>query len=279
MTDDPGQHITVEHVLAMTSIAKQLKAIARIAFDPRIPHDPNQSADLMVLSFTTKQCEHMDSALMLLEGEAHRDASLVSRSMLEGLAQLQWAFNGVPERTDLWFWYGVIEDWRQLRKNEERGQPADPEVRRISDELIQLHGHHYYSGETKKRIKRARESNVELVLPSNPYRREWNNVSIRSMMEQIGGLVLYDALYRHASAWIHWNPQSILRAVNRVDDHIVEGFTETDWVSAAFALQGACRGLGQSLVILDDWFQLGLADVLIQSQEQLSEATRLEGRD
>jgi Family of unknown function (DUF5677) len=279
LSHETQQRLAEKSLPAMTVVAKRLKTVAKVAFDPKIPHDPMNSADMMALAFTTKQYEHMDSVLMLIDGKAPRDACLVSRSMLEGLAQLQWAFHRVPERTDLWFWYGIIEDWRQLRRNGELGRVVDPKAKRRCDELVHEHGPRYYNTKAKERIEKAKADGTEPVLPNDPYRRAWNELDVRSMMDQIGGLPLYDSMYRHASSWIHWNPQSLLRAMNQVRENEVEGFTETDWVSAAFAMQAACRGLGQALVILDERFELGLADIFIRVQEQLTESMGLPQED
>lgn len=264
------QRMAEKSLPTMTTVAKRLQSSAKVAFDPKIPHNPMNSADMMALSYTTKQIEHMDSVLMLVRGRAHRDPCLVSRSMLEGLAQLQWAFHQVPERTDLWFWYGIIEDWRQLRRNQERGWPVDAEDQRRCDELVNEHGPRYYNAKAKARLDKAMADGTEPVLPVDPYRRAWNELDIRSMMDQIGALALYDSMYRHASSWIHWNPQSLFRAVNQVSESVVDGFTQTDWVSAVFAMQSACRSLGQSLAVLDEHFDLGLTDVLVEIQEQLN---------
>jgi hypothetical protein len=195
--------------------------------------------------------------------------------MLEGFAQLKWAFAKTPERTDLWRLYGLIEDWRQFRRNEKRGYPVSPEDKQFMEGLIREHGLRYYGQNTRRRIAEAARNGVKPSLPEDPYRRAWNDVDIRSMMRDTGNLGLYDTIYRHASAWIHWNPQSLYRVIHQVSPREASGFTEADWVPAADALVAACLSLEQTLAVLDDHFSLGLADTLQQLQGQLGQVLQM----
>lgn len=275
LPEESQQQLAEQSLLGLTKVANRLMTLAEGAFSPTISYYPMDGADMMALSFTTKQREHLASVLMLVDGGAHRDACLIARSMLEGFAQLKWAFANIPERTDLWRLYGLIEDWRQFRRNEERGYPIEPEDKLAMKRLIREYGPRYYTGKAKRRIAEATRDGVDASLPDDPYRRAWTDVDVRSMMRDSGNLVLYDIIYRHASAWIHWNPRSLYRAIDRVSPHEVSGFTEVDWVSAAYAMLAACRSIEQTLEVLDDHFSLGLSETLQQLSAQLEQALQM----
>src|SRR3954467_1280709 len=101
----------------LNELADLLETITHDVYEKRIAFTPDNGADVMALSFVTKQHEHLRSVRTLITAGLHRDALLIAGTMIEGLGRLLWAFNEVPERTDLWFWFGAILDWRQTLKN------------------------------------------------------------------------------------------------------------------------------------------------------------------
>src|SRR5215208_6534501 len=105
----------------LNDLAADLEAITRDVFEKRITYVLDNSADVMVLSFVTKQHEHLRSVRTLIAAGLQRDALLIARTMIEGMAILLWAFNKVPDRPDQWLWFGAILDWRQTLKNEAAG--------------------------------------------------------------------------------------------------------------------------------------------------------------
>jgi hypothetical protein len=94
----------------LDEVAKELEALGRDMFTPPIAFQTDNGADVMALSFATKQLEHMRSVRTLIAVGSHRDALLIARTMLEAQAILRWAFMQTQERPDLWFWYGAILD-------------------------------------------------------------------------------------------------------------------------------------------------------------------------
>lgn len=67
----------------LDGIAKELEALARDMFTPPIAFQTDNGADVMALSFATKQLEHMRSVRALIAAGSHRDAQLIARTMLE----------------------------------------------------------------------------------------------------------------------------------------------------------------------------------------------------
>lgn len=255
--------ISREAVSRLSDVADELEALTTEVFGKRITFDPTVGADVMALSFVTKQYEHLRSVRTLINVKAHRDALLIARTMIEGLGRLLWAFNKKPERTDLWLWYGAILDWRQTMKNEEDGITVDPQEKAELKLHVDDHGSDYYRSKVVEAIQAADKGGYEFEPPEDPWRNDWTVASVESMFVEVRGQNLYEKVYRVSSEWVYWGPRAILRAQDYAEWG-VSGFTKDDWQSAALALQTGCQSLLQSLEILDMHFLLGIASRLGQ---------------
>lgn len=263
--------ISREAVSQLSKIADGLEALTREVFGKRIEYEPKVGADVMALSFVTKQYEHLRSVRTLIDVKAHRDALLLARTMIEGLGRLLWAFNKRPKRTDLWLWYGAILDWRQTTKNEEDGITVDLQMKAELKLYVDEHGSDYYRAKVIEAIQAAENGEHKFDLPRDPWRNDWTVAKVESMFVEVGGQLLYDKVYRYSSEWLHWGPRAILRA----QDHTewgVAGFTEEDWQAAALALQTGCQSLLQSLEVLDMQFSLGIDRRLGELDQMMSTA-------
>lgn len=69
------------------------------------------SFGFMVLSYVSRQRDHMDSLLELIPG---RDALLIARSMIDGMIQLKWASLKPEERQERWRAFVYAHDWKLL---------------------------------------------------------------------------------------------------------------------------------------------------------------------
>jgi hypothetical protein len=246
----------------LNEIADNLEAITRDAFEKRIAYTRDNGADVMALSFVTKQYEHLRSVRMLIAAELHRDALLIARTMIEGLGRLLWAFNKVPERTDLWFWFGAILDWRQTLKNEAAGMVIDPDDKAELKTWVDKYGPNYYRDNVRKSLDAEKDGTV-FDMPDDPWRNDWTPTKIESMFQEVEGTYLYESVYRRTSEWIHWGPRSILMAMESAEGGVA-GFTQEDWRSAASALMWGCLSLLQSLEVLDRHFSLGISERLAE---------------
>ncbi len=250
----------------LSELASDLDTLVTEVFRPRIPYEHLNGADMMALTFVTKQREHLRSVQTLLATGAHRDALLIARTMFEGMVILLWAFRGKPERTDLWFWYGVILDWRQLRKKEEAGIPVDAQDWAKLKPYLDKHGPNYYRDKVRDRIREAERNGTTYELPADPWRNKWNTADVASMLTEVGSRDVYDPMYGHPSEWIHWGSRGIMRAMQPTDWGTA-GFAEEDWRAVALALHTGCQSLLQSLEVLDGHFSLGLAQHLETLEE------------
>lgn len=253
-------------VSQLSSIADDLENLTREVFEKSIEFESDVGADVMALSFVTKQREHLRSVRKLIDIKAHRDALLIARTMLEGLGRLLWAFRKRPERTNLWLWYGAILDWRQMMKNEDDGIAVDQQEKAELKLHVEDHGADYFRSKVVDAIQTAEKGGLEYRLPEDPWRNDWTVANVESMFVEVRGQRWYDNIYRYSSEWVHWGPRAILRAQDYAEWG-VSGFTEDDWQAAAMALQTGCQSLLQSLEVLNLHFSLGI-DIRLDQLDQ-----------
>jgi hypothetical protein len=266
----------------LDEVAKELDELARDMFTPPIAYQTDNGADVMALSFATKQLEHMRSVRALIAASLHRDAQLIARTMLEAQGILRWARNKFPERTDLWFWFGAILDWRQMAKNKQAGVNVDAADEAELKPYVDQHGSNYYKSNVRKGLKNAERNGTTYNLPPDPWHpSDWTEVNVRSMFEELGDEDerLYDSFYRRTSEWAHSGPRAILIAADRERTEPAEWgtdqFTDDDVRSGVWALGVACESLLRSLDVLNAHFSLGHGNRLKSIDDKL-EAMRAE---
>lgn len=271
LTSEEQARVGRESLPVLKSISAQLLALAHEIFTKRVPYEPTNGADVMSLSFVTKQCEHLRSVELLIDANAHRDAGLIARTMLEGQIMLSWAFQDIPARTDLWFWFGAIADWRQTLKNENAGRPVDSEEKRQLREFVDQYGPDYFSGKVRKRLRESEATGVPYQMPDDPWGNAWTEMSAASMFAAVGATNLYESLYRSTSGWAHWDPRGINLAFERTEWGMA-GFADFDWTGASRALVTGCGALLSSLELLDGHFSLGRASRLAELRESMTKS-------
>ena len=249
-------------------VADEVEVATLEVFKSRVRIETDDGADVMALSFATKQHEHLRSVRVLITAGLHRDALLIARTMLEGLARLLWAFNDVPNRTELWFWYGAILDWRQTLENESNGLLSDPSDKASLRAYVDARGPNYLRRDVEKAIERAKKSGTAFEMPQDPWRKSWTDVQIKAMFQEVGLDPMYEGVYAESSEWIHWGPRSILRAMEPADWGM-SGFTQEDWLFALRALGIGCFSLVTSLQVLDRHLSLGRTEQLASLMERL----------
>ena len=231
----------------------------------RIPFEADDRAHIMLLSFASKQHDHLHSVRVLVDAGQGADATIIARTMLEGTAQLLWALNRRPDGPELWWWYAAVMDWRQLRENEQDGIPVEPERWRIVGELLDTYGDWYLSPKAREKQEEGK------TLPADPYRKSWHGQDVRSMLAAVRGEQHYDLIYRTASERIHWNPRAMLRSLDIVDGN-PRGYRGNDSRGALMALIAGFYAMHQALEVLDQDFSLGLeprlASVLAQFEAE-----------
>lgn len=226
-----------------------------------LEHNATARAGYMALSYVGKQDEHLQSLRMLIHAGQHRDAWLIARTMTEGLAQLLWAYGHQPEGPDEWYWYEVVEDWRQMQTNKRNGVLVEPETEAAAGRLLSQFGTDYYSSRAKKSIAEGK------ALPADPYRHKWTDLDAASIFSQVRGARLYETIYRRASDWAHWSPRSI--SLGFTDDGDIKKFVLRDPRRAAQALAAGVLSLLQSLETVNNHFKIGIEGELAIISEEL----------
>jgi hypothetical protein len=242
----------------LNEFADDVQALAIEMLDSQIKFRGDNGADVMAVSFATKQAEHLASLRTLVSAGAHRDALVIARMMIEGLVRLHWAFQEA-ERTELWLWFGAILDWQQTRKNERVGISVDPDETAELWTYVEHHGPNYFKDKVRKLYAAAERDGIAFDLPDDPWDHKWTDTTIKQMFEEVHAKHWYDGVYGDASEWSHWGVRSILRAMEP-DGKALVGFTKDDWRSATIALQLGCQSLLQTLQLADDHFSLGKAE-------------------
>jgi hypothetical protein len=262
----------------LNELADNLEALARDLFQPPVAFHPVVGADVMALSFATKQFEHLRSVRVLISAGLHRDAYLIARTMLEGYGRLRWAFNKVPDRTELWFWYGTILDWRQMAENKSDGMPVNPSQEAELKTYVDKHGPNYFKGKVRDGIEDEKKSGTAFKMPDDPWENDWTSTDVRSMFVEFGEERVYDSAYRRSSEWVHWGPRAIMIAMdpepNEPAEWSIDEFTEEDWVSAALALGLGCHSLLMSLQVVDREFSLGASTRVAELEDKMQTVFR-----
>jgi hypothetical protein len=220
----------------------------------------------MVSAYAGKQTEHLQSVRTLVLAGLHRDALLIARTMAEGAAQLKWALDRHPRGTDQWFWYGIIEDWRQLEKNWERGHEVDCDSDLTAQEVLAKHGGAYLTEDARK-LDQAGDP-----LPPDPYRNQWYKSKIEHIFDGAAHEAIFDGLYRYASGWMHWSPRSLALSVDEHGRRLM--YRIEDPRNAAIALASAALSLLLTLQVVDEFFCLSQQARLAVLETRLSEITQ-----
>lgn len=245
----------------LRAFAERLLRLAAEITQPPLPYDDHDHLGFMTLCFVSKQMEHLRSVCMLIDAGRDRDAALIARSMVEGLGLLLWAALKPTERPLLWRSYVWVEDWRLLQTKEAAGEDTETSQKLEIQAQLDGYGHQFLTRKAKRRIAAGHP------LPSDPYRPNWAGVTIADVLREVGGLPLYESIYRQISGWIHWSPGAIGMAIERNQGSV--GYVEADPESAATALAAGFQALFETVRELDAHFECGFADRLTELRDDL----------
>lgn len=273
------EQIAREAIPRFRALADEIAALYEVIFERSVRFEIEKGADVMPLAFVTKQREHMHSMLILIDADLHRDALLISRSMLEIAACLQWAFykrTRHKDQTKRWLYYQVVVELRRLRANEREGMIVDPDTKTRAEKLLNKLGSPYYRHEIKQAISKAKEQKVPYVIPDDPWDDAWTDVSIRDMFTPWKGEAIYDGSYKQISDWVHSGPESIFDAldIREGKDWGIKGFTGRDARSAALALCNGCLSFVMVLRVVNSHFSLGHEEIIETFSTTIEEITQ-----
>lgn len=91
------------YVPRVAELADELLRITDRIFLNRLDCICDDPEQLMLLSFVTKQRDHLRSVRILVDHGQDGDAGLISRMMIEGMAQLFWSFQNRPKGPPDWY--------------------------------------------------------------------------------------------------------------------------------------------------------------------------------
>lgn len=253
---DPQEERAWAAVPVLMQLSTELLELAESVMLGRVVYDQHDPKQMMVLSFVSKQRDHMRSIRALVHYGLHGDAELIARTMLEGMVQLNWAFQGPDDRPALWYWFGLIMDWRQIMENEANGRIESKKVLDLLFNELDKRGSDYYSPKALKRLGEGKS------LQADPYRRQWFPGDIAALFSQIQASRLYDDGYRIMSENAHWNPRNLFRSLDFQDQHSVI-YKTSDGRKALGALVYGFAAFHQSLSQMDQLFDLNLQAELV----------------
>ena len=155
----------------------------------------------MALCFLSRQIDHSQSIVTLVP---NRDATLIARSMIEGLCQLLWAAEEPMERPLKWRAFAYIHDWRLQQVKIDRGESIDPNQQKSNELGIQEYSKLFYTKEALSSIRK------KLPLPSDPYHKTWTcGTQIKQICDCVGAGHLHKEIYSSFSDWHHWGTAGI----------------------------------------------------------------------
>lgn len=203
----------------------------------------------MALCFLSKQIGHLRSIVILIPS---RDATLIARSMIEGLCQLLWAAREPATHPLQWRAFAWVHDWRVMQAEIAQGRPVDPKRRTDIEDALQKYGDQFLT-------KKARETRKQgTPLPSDPYHDNWRcGCQLWQICESVGGAELYRILYEPFSDWHHWGVGGLGKAIARQENRIA--YSSSSPTNAAAALRCGFQCLLQTVKLTDRHLSLGSA--------------------
>lgn len=224
-------------------------------YERRFEYPQNDHFSFMVLCFLSKQYEHSQSVLSLIEAKYYSDAMIIARNMLEGLGIINWVSKDLQKRALQWRNYSAITDYRNaLKKTKGIRENIDKEV---LERLNQI-GVDYLCERYKK--PKVQKSN----LPIDPYKHFWNfdengsEVSVYKMLSD-ADINLY-AVYNDMSDWVHWNVNRIGLRIKRDKSEV--GYIDNPIGDACLALSSSFLSLIYLMEVLDEHLELNIDSLL-----------------
>jgi len=221
----------LQSVHALESFAQRLLLVIRQVLEPSPPRrDDEDALALMALCFTRKEAEHLRSILALVRAAQYRDALLIARSMIEGVALLTWAAREPSTRPALWRTFVWIEDWRCMQQQARSGDLLDPLERNIVEEQVLRCGEPFLSRAAQDALRAGAS------LPADPYWPHWHEgKSVARIFQELRDVPLYLYVYSATSRWIHWSPRGLGASPGGDGDHPDGEAGAPEYAAAALA--------------------------------------------
>lgn len=215
--------------------------------------DPvNDRFGLMVASFAYKQLEHLKSVTMLGKAGQYRDATAISRIMMEGVIVLKWAGEEPAERSLDWISYSAVENYRLFY-----GTPAYEKQKTQIESNLKRYGIKFLKKDSQKKP-------IDKTTPED-YIKSWreNKKPITALFNETKHIELFKSVYVPVSGWVHWDSLSLQQAISVNDEGDIIYGIETKHLGVA-ALALGIDSLNETARLLDSHFALGCITRLIE---------------
>jgi len=172
----------------------------------------------MILCFLTKQIEHFQSLIILIDAGQYSDSTVLARLMIEGMATISWVSIEPTDRAFKWRNYCVVTDYRTLLKKKKIGEYYTKEEEYSVLERVKNEGDIYLKNKYKNYTDFKK-------LPEDPYKYRWqldendDDIVMAALFKASQGEKMY-GLYRSMSDWIHWNVPKIGLMIKRTNGRI-----------------------------------------------------------
>ena len=217
----------------------------------------------MECTVVCKQLEHLKSISILVDANQNRDAWGISRIMIEGVALLS-RVAAKPELASKWrvcFWVDQLKQLENAFKlpNYPNYKAEIPRYKKEIQLNLEKYGRPFLKSESK-------DKSQEEITP-NDYLTDWKRGEDEKDKPSIKKIFCdgkldqyYEAFYRDASGWIHWDPVNTQEAVLCEPDRFTYENDSRPIAGAALAA-GSFALLG-SAYLLDQRLNLGFSDNL-----------------
>lgn len=219
----------------------------------------------MLLCFLSKQREHLESTITLVNANLYSDAMIIARNMIEGIGNIFWVSLDMNKRALRWRKYCVVTDYRISLK---KANGDKTKIDKLILELLETEGKEYL-------LERLRKPKVQKNnLPSDPYKQFWrfdddgNEVNIYSLFLE-NDKELYN-IYTDMSDWVHWNVSRIGTKLIREKSEV--GYLKNPVSDGCFALSSAFLSMFYLMDVVNKYLKLGYESSL----ENISNDYRLE---
>ncbi len=238
LTDDELDERARQQLPGVLEHAKTLYRFGMDSLSRKWGYEPSDDLGYMAWIFSCRQMDHLKSVGVLIQNGQHRDAALISRSMLEGLALVWW-----PDGPRVWRQYAFVSDWKKIR------QIADPspEIQRrmkYTEEELAKAGTIFHSDKALKALAKGEQP------PDDPYRPpyKWAGKSIPEIADLAGIKTEYEKFYRPFSAWLHWEVRSFIGPIDVQERENAIFYRSQDERNAIVALLSAYQSAAGTLI-------------------------------
>lgn len=228
-------------------------------FEKRFEYTKDDNFAFMILCFLSKQKEHLNSVLTLVQNELYSDSMIISRNMIEGVGIILWVSEDLQKRALQWKKFSLITDYRNALKE------AKSDKTKIDKGILErtFNEGGYFLKESYKK------TNIQIKnLPLDPFKKTWlfdeagQEVKIYKLFKN-ENKVLYD-IYSDMSDWVHWN-------INKIGARIRREKSEVGFHSSL--IQDGCFALSSAFLSLHYLFEVVNKHLVLELDEKIQQLT------